>query len=581
MHIDDENSLELLREIFLKDHNHKLEIIDSELEKINYQISDREAKIKAYYPIITDLLERKIIDSEDELAKVLSPIMGKAIKKQVSESKDDIVEALYPIMGDAIKRSVAESVKEIYASINIKIENALRRGIFSKKIKSKITGVSATDLILQQSFPFNISEIFLIHESSGLLITHVSSAESEMSSDGDLISGMLTAIKDFVSDSFKNNSGSQNLYEIQYGDSRIVLERGLYSYLAVVIYGQEPIDFHSHLSDLNSKLYNQNHHLLRVYNGETVNDKNIENLLVGFIDKFKTVQDVKEEYKPTPMLLYLLLVFVGIFLIIFGIIKIPEYFENRTNEKLIGSKLELIKNLNIDEINWSCSDGNVQLNGIINSYPLKKQIDSAILSIPTIKNINNNLFVGVKSFPPDSILHYLELSLSNYDTSNLTYQLIDDKIIIEGQLDSEDEKRRISHIISTLPGIRIVINNTSVREVELSFIKVKDLIDKSILNYGYLDTELNADHKNTLDQIVEYIKNYNNAYLSITSYSIGKNSSANLAMTNERSENVAKYLSSRGISTEQYQIKNVILDDSRAAMNKNERFIQFELTYRK
>ncbi len=169
--------------------------------------------------------------------------MGKAIKKQVNESKDDIIDALYPIMGDAIKRSVSEGIKEIYTSINLKIDKALRRGIFSKQIKSKITGVSTSDLILHESFPFSIDEIFLIHESSGLLISHVSSSESKMSSDGDLISGLLTAIKDFVAESFKSNSGSQNLYEIQYGNSRIILERGLYSYLAIVISGQEPSTF--------------------------------------------------------------------------------------------------------------------------------------------------------------------------------------------------------------------------------------------------------------------------------------------------------------------------------------------------
>lgn len=580
MHTDDEKSLELLREIFLKDQNNKFEEFDSEIKKINYQISDKEAKIKAYYPIITDLLERKIIDSEDELAKVLSPIMGKAIKKQVSESKDDIVEALYPIMGAAIKRSVAESVKEIYTTINIKIENALRRGMFSKQIKSKIAGVSATDLILQQSFPFCISEIFLIHESSGLLISHVSASESNISSDGDLISGMLTAIKDFVSDSFKNNGGAQNLYEIQYGDSKIVLERGLYSYLAVVISGQEPIDFHSYLTDLNSKLYSENHHLLRLYNGETVNDKNIKNLLIGFIKKYNTLQNVKEEYKPTPMLLYLLLFVVGVFLIIFGIIKIPEYFENRTNEKLIAGKLELIKDLNINEINWSCSDGNVQLNGIINSYQIKKQIDSAILTIPTIERINNNLLVGIRSLPPDSILHSVEVSLSDFDTSNLTYQIIDDKIIIEGQVDSGDEKRRISHIISTLDGIRVVINNITIKKNDASFLKAKDIIDKSILSFDYLNTNLNTEHKSRLDQIVEYIKNYKNALLIITAYSVGEKSLANKAKANERASNVVNYLVSKGIPSEMYETRNFILNDSDEKMNKNERFVQFELTTR-
>jgi OmpA family/BON domain len=581
MQIDDERSLELLRQIILKDYNEKIEEFESKLYKINHQISDREAKIKAYYPIITDLLERKIINSEDELAKVLSPIMAKAIKEQVSESKDDIIEALYPIMGDAIKRSVSESIKEVYTSINLKIEKALRRGVFSKQIKSKIAGVPTSDLIIQQSFPFNISEIFLIHESSGLLITHVSSAESEMSSDGDLISGMLTAIKDFVSESFKKNGGSQNLYEIQYGDSKIVLERGLYSYLAVVITGQEPINFHNKLSELNSKILSNNQQFLREYEGESIKNKNIEQLLNDFITSYRTITEKMEEYKPTPMLLYLLLTVIAVVLIIFGIIKLPQYFEDNSNEKIIKTKLSLIQDLNVDKIKWSSSGGDIILNGSVNSSNLKKQIDSTISSILTVNNLINNLYVGVKSLPADTILHSLELSLVDYDTSNLTYQIVDDKIIIDGHIESEEEKRRISHTISTLPGIRVVINNIEVRnERQLNFTEIKDLISKSILSFGYLNTNLNSEHKSQLDQIVGYIKNYKNTLLIITACSVGENSLANKAKANERAENVANYLSAKGISSAQYEIKNIILNDSESKMNKNERFVQFELTTR-
>jgi BON domain len=581
MQIDDERSLELLRQIFLKDYNEKLEEFDSELDKINYQISDREAKINAYYPIITDLLRRKIIDSEDELAKVLSPIMAKAIKKQVSESKDDIIEALYPIMGDAIKRSVSESIKEIYTTINLKIEKALRRGVFSKQIKSKIAGVPTSDLILQQSFPFNISEIFLIHESSGLLITHVSSSESELSPDGDLISGMLTAIKDFVSESFKKNGGSQNLYEIQYGDSKIVLERGLYSYLAVVISGQEPFNFHNKLSELNSNILTNNQQLLREYEGESILNKNIEQLLIDFIASYKTFVKKKEANKPTPMLLYLLLTIIAFTLIIYSIIKLPQYFEDNSNENIIQTKLELIQELKVDKIKWSSSDGELILNGFVNSYDLKKQIDSTISSIPTVNNLINNLYVGIKSLPADSILHSLELSLVDYDTSKLTYQIVDDKIIIGGYIDSEEEKRRISHIISTLPGIRIVINNIiALSERQLKFTEIKDLINKTILSYDYLNANLNSEDKTKLDQIVGYIKNYKNRLLIITACSVGENSLANKEKANERAENVAKYISSRGISSVQYEIKNIIINDTNPRMSKNERFVQFELTLR-
>ena len=238
MQFDEEKSLDVLRQIFQSNNTKQLEEFENEIEALKQQLNDKETKINAYYPIITDLLERKIIDSEDEVAKVLSPIVGKAIKKQISESKDEMIDALYPIMGETIKKSIAESMKELYESINLKIDNALRKGIFSKQVKSKISGVSTGDLILQSAFPFKIKEIFLIHEQSGILISHVSSSLNDKTTDADIVSGMLTAIKDFVKESFASDSGSQSLNEIQYGDSRIILEKGRYSYFAVVVSGQ-------------------------------------------------------------------------------------------------------------------------------------------------------------------------------------------------------------------------------------------------------------------------------------------------------------------------------------------------------
>ena len=580
MEKNDEQSLELLRQIFLAENNYRQDEFENELTKLKYQITDKNAKIEAYYPIITDLLERKIIDSEDELAKVLSPLMGKAIKKQVTESKDDIIDALYPIMGDTIKRSVSEGIKEIYNSINLKIENALRRGIFSKQIKSKLTGVSASDLILQESFPFRISEIFLIHESSGLLLSHMSSSQEELSSDGDLISGMLTAIKDFVSESFKKNGGSQNLYEIQYGDSKIVLERGLYSYLAVVISGQEPNDFHKDLNELNTDIYSDYQKTLREYDGQSFEKSGLEKLLADFIDKYKFESEINENKKSNPILLYLLLTLFVIFLIILSVIKLPQYFEDKSTEKEIQSKLEQFNDLGTNEIEWFCSDGEVQISGLINSYKMKKQIDSLIIEIPTVKKLDNKLLVAIKTFPRDSIINRIEHKLSRFDTSYLTYQLNDDKIILEGRVETVDVKREIGYLVSSIPGIRVVINDIVINTHGLSIYDIQDLVNKSILSFNYLDTDLNKENKSKLDRIINLLSWYKKSHLIITACSVGDNNAANLAKADERSKNVANYITSKGISPDQFELKHTILEDSNGENNKNERFVKFEFFIR-
>ncbi len=247
--------------------------------------------------------------------------------------------------------------------------------------------------------------------------------------------------------------------------------------------------------------------------------------------------------------MYLFLGLIGIALIIFGIIKLPQYFEDKSIENLVGSKLEQINDININDLEWSSDDGNLIISGFVNSYKVKKQIDSTIAGIPELESYSNNYIVGFKSLPQEEIIKYVEQNLSAFETYDLSYQLVDEKIIIEGKTISEDEKRKIAHSLSRIPGLRVVINNIEVNsQNELSIHEMKQLINKLILPFNFNETELTIEHKAKLNEVSEYISKYHNVKLIITSCSVGENNSANLAKAKERGENIKNYLSSKGFS---------------------------------
>ena len=79
---------------------------------------------------------------------------------------------------------------------------------------------------------YKVEELYLIYK-DGRLLKNVSAVE--VKTDTDIMSGMLTAINDFVQDSF-NTEG--DLGSIDYGNNKIILQRGNHSYLAAVIYGE-------------------------------------------------------------------------------------------------------------------------------------------------------------------------------------------------------------------------------------------------------------------------------------------------------------------------------------------------------
>ena len=82
-----------------------------------------------------------------------------------------------------------------------------------------------------------VEDVFLIH-SDGRLIAHYSRKFRE-EIDEDIFSGMLTVVQDFVKDSFKTRT-RVGMKRLDFGDSKILIERSPHTFLATVVVGQEP-----------------------------------------------------------------------------------------------------------------------------------------------------------------------------------------------------------------------------------------------------------------------------------------------------------------------------------------------------
>jgi len=82
-----------------------------------------------------------------------------------------------------------------------------------------------------------IEEVFLVSH-AGILLAHMSYALKH-DRDRDLVSGMLTAVQDFIRDSFVP-SLEGGLRSMDFGQRKILIRRGGASYLAIVLRGRTP-----------------------------------------------------------------------------------------------------------------------------------------------------------------------------------------------------------------------------------------------------------------------------------------------------------------------------------------------------
>ena len=132
---------------------------------------------------------------------------------------------------------------------------------------------------------YKVEELYLIYK-DGRLVKNLS--DVEVKTDSDIMSGMLTAINDFVQDSF-NTEG--DLGSIDYGNNKIILQRGTHSYLAAVIYGETGNQFKGKMINAVRNIENINP-TMGAWNGDAETILHTEHYLQPIIDE--TQQSTKE-----------------------------------------------------------------------------------------------------------------------------------------------------------------------------------------------------------------------------------------------------------------------------------------------
>ena len=173
-----------------------------------------------------------------KLARALAPTVENAISESVRRNPREIATAIFPVLGPAIRKAIAETMAGLVESINRAVEHSLSLRGIAWRIEGWRTGVPYAQIVLRHSLVYRVEQVYLIHAETGLLLGHAAAADLKVA-DADLISGMLTAIQDFVSDSFAVQEGGE-LRTFSVGELTVMVERGPQAVLAAVVRGPPP-----------------------------------------------------------------------------------------------------------------------------------------------------------------------------------------------------------------------------------------------------------------------------------------------------------------------------------------------------
>jgi OOP family OmpA-OmpF porin len=174
------------------------------------------------------------------LTTALLPSVEDAIKISVTRSPQTLVDAIFPVMGPAIRKAIAHALKSMLQSLNQALEHRFSVRGLRWRVEAWQTGKSFAEVVLLHTLLYRVEQVFLIHRETGLLLQHVVAGDAT-TVEPDMVSGMLTAIQDFVHDSFTVPQ-DETLETFQVGDLTIWVEQGSQAVLAAVIRGNPPYD---------------------------------------------------------------------------------------------------------------------------------------------------------------------------------------------------------------------------------------------------------------------------------------------------------------------------------------------------
>ncbi|BFM17139.1 hypothetical protein R50073_33220 [Maricurvus nonylphenolicus] len=240
-------------------------LLGDEFEDVlKQQLQDRSG-IERVSAIISEAIALRSAQ-DDSMGKTLAPLVNTAIERSIERNPSRITDVIFPILGPAIRKAVAAALSNMVQTLNTLLEQSLSPRALSWRINAWRSGMTYAQYVIARTVLYRVEQVFLIHRDTGLLI-HSIAAEGITAEDPDLVSAMLTAISDFVSDSFVNAS-ADSLDGIRVGELSVLIAAGPSAVLALAIQGTPTDDVRSQLDACCEDIHRVFNSLLKEFNGD-------------------------------------------------------------------------------------------------------------------------------------------------------------------------------------------------------------------------------------------------------------------------------------------------------------------------
>jgi len=304
-----------------------------------------------------------------------------AISKGIADNKETMIDALYPIMGGMISKYVTQAIKEMMETINKKIENGLSVENYKRKVKAKLSGVSETEILLEESSSSVISSLFVIHKESSLLIAEAHLEDKEID-DAHMVASMASAIKDFINDWIKNNESHNEVQILSYGNATLYIESAGSVYIVAFLDAEPDYEQRSEINTFFAKIVKEYATFFQKFDGDDSADE-IVTLSMEMEDYLYAHQPTskKEKKNPTKYILF----FMAFLLFGYGVYVFNAWYVKNGLENTVYAQTG-------EHISISSENDYLVLNGQVSSTDTVYEIEK-IMKRHSKEMIKNHLLV--------------------------------------------------------------------------------------------------------------------------------------------------------------------------------------------
>ncbi len=399
-------------------------ILKKNIEKINNTLHDP----KHFGDFLDKAVKHNISKKPEALSKELFTTVESGLTKSIQNNPKKITDIIAPIIAPAIRRSVAETMKNFIESTNQIIEASLSPTSLKWRLQSIISGKSYSDIVFANSVEYRVDYVFLINKQSGILIDHAESASRlKLEKDEDLVTGMLTAIRDFSKDVFNSNTSknTSNLHKLELGNQTIVIEDGTHVFIAAVIIGIPPRSLSTTMKEIIEEInlkISRHDNLELFFHNKKIEIQSI--LQKGLLSKETNVNPRTKNKKTfSKLITYTLLATLMIFLLSFaGLFILKKYNHASTIKQTKNYIKSLNKQPGLLITNFSVIENDIIISGLKDSFatlPVNK-------NFKTLKKRTNFIWKTYISTDPSVLAKRIksQLNLSNkilfkYDANEL------------------------------------------------------------------------------------------------------------------------------------------------------------------